>query len=53
MEKDNDQEYVAAPVMDVSDQLTEQHVALQMDDGVVGIARHGLVDKFKHEPCDE
>lgn len=24
MEKDNDQEHVAAPVMDVSDQLTKQ-----------------------------
>ena len=53
MKQRNQQQAIAAPVMQVADQLTEQDVVLQIKDGIVGFIRHRLVDELHHQTGSE
>ncbi len=50
MKKDNQQQPVAAPVMQVADQLTEKHGILQVDNLGIGSVGNRLVDQLHHQP---
>jgi hypothetical protein len=49
MKDDDGDEEVGAPMMDVADQLTEEDVSLQRDDGIVGESRRRLVDEHQQD----
>ena len=53
MQEDPKQQDVAAPVMDVADQLPEKNVVLEIEDGFIGPGRRRFVNKFKQDPGAE
>ena len=49
MKKNNEQQGIAAPVMNVANQATEKHGILQLNDGFIGLVGNSLVGKFQHQ----
>ena len=47
MQKDNDQNKVGAPMVDVSDQLSKENIPLEVKDGIIGFARKRLINEFE------
>lgn len=47
MQKSNDDKPIAAPVVDVSDQLSEKNMALEVKDGFIGLAWKRLINEFE------
>ena len=47
MQKSNDDKSIAAPVVDVSDQLSEKNMALEVKDGFIGLAWKRLINEFE------
>ena len=45
MQKSNDYKPIAAPVVDVADQLPEKNMALEVKDGLIGLARKQLLNE--------
>ncbi len=53
MKKHNEQQRIAAPVMNVADQPAEKHCILQVNDGSIGLIGYRLVGKFQHQAGNE
>ena len=53
MKKNDYQQGVAAPVVNIADQLTEVDSVLQMHDGFIGPVGYRLINKFEHQARDE
>jgi len=49
MQENNQQQRIAAPVMQVADQLAEIDHVLQMYNGFIGPVGHRLIGKFQHQ----
>jgi hypothetical protein len=49
MKKNNNQQYIGAPVMNIADQLSKEHIALQMNNGLVSAVGNRLVNEFQHQ----
>jgi hypothetical protein len=53
MQKSNDDKPIAAPVVDVSDQLSEKNMALEVKDGFIGFAWKRLINEFEQHSRPE
>ena len=53
VQKNNDQNDVPAPVVNVAHELSEQNITLEMKDGLIGLVRKRLVNEFHQDSRSE